>query len=79
MKCPKCHGTGYVDNPRYYNNSSTWAWVHNIKPSKPCSNCNGTGFIIGNISDLAERLLCAANGVTITQLEAKQMYEAIMK
>ena len=78
MKCPKCDGCGRIDNPKYYNNSSIWAWEHNIKPSKPCPNCNGTGFIIGNISDIAERLLQAVNGVTITPKEALRMYEAIM-
>ena len=38
--------------------------------------------IISNQSvqeDIVERLRCAANGVTITPREAKQMYEAIMK
>lgn len=79
MKCPKCNGRGRVDNPRYYAHSPSWSWEHDIKPSKPCPNCNGTGFIIGNINEIADRLLCAANGVTITPKEAKEMYDAIIK
>lgn len=35
--------------------------------------------IIGNINDIVDRLKVAANGVTITQKEAKQMLEAILK
>jgi hypothetical protein len=31
------------------------------------------------MTDIVERLKCAANGVTITTREAKQMYEAIAK
>lgn len=79
MKCPKCGGKGSVDNPRYYNNAPSWSWSHGISPSKKCSNCNGSGYIIGNINEIADRLLCAANGVTITPKEAKEMYDAIMK
>jgi DnaJ-class molecular chaperone len=79
MKCPKCDGSGFVDNPSYYQHSPSWSWEHDIAPRKECKNCNGSGFIIGNIKELAERLLCAANGVTITPREAKQMYNAIMK
>lgn len=44
-----------------------------------CSKCNGSGYIIGNINDIVDRLKVAANGVTITQKEAKQMLEAILK
>ena len=79
MKCPKCCGTGYVDNPRYYRHSASWSWEHDIPPSIKCKKCNGIGYIIGNMEDIVERLKCAANGVTITPREAKQMYEAIMK
>lgn len=79
MKCPKCNGSGYVSNPRYYNHSSVWAWEHDIPARLKCSNCKGSGFIIGNIADIADRLKCASNGVTITPREARQMYEAITK
>lgn len=79
MKCPKCGGRGSVANPKYFAHSPSWSWEHDIKASKPCPNCNGSGYIIGNIKDIAERLACAANGVTITPREAKQMYEAIIK
>lgn len=44
-----------------------------------CPKCNGTGYIIGNISDIVNRLRAASNGVTITTREAKQMLEAILK
>lgn len=81
MMCPKCNGSGFVDNPRYYSypTGCTDAWCHGIAPMIKCRNCSGSGFIIGNIKEIADRLLCAAKGVTITQREAKQMYNAIMK
>lgn len=79
MKCPRCDGKGYVDNPRYYNVGSAIAYERGISPAKKCSKCNGSGFIIGNIQEIADRLLVAANGVTITKKEAKEMYDAIMK
>ena len=79
MKCPHCNGSGYVANQRYYNVGSAEAYERGIMPSKVCSKCNGSGFIIGNIQDIANRLLVAANGITITKREAQQMYDAIMK
>ena len=79
MECPKCKGAGFVSNPRYYNNDAQYSWSHGISPSKICSACKGSGYIIGNMKDIVERLRCAANGVTISDREAKQMYEAIVK
>ena len=79
MECPKCKGKGWLENPNYYNHDPQYSWSHGIQPSKKCAKCNGTGFIIGNIKDIVRRLECAANGVTITPKEAKEMYEAILK
>ena len=79
MKCPVCDGIGQVDNPRYYRHSASWSWEHDIPTRITCKKCKGIGFIIGNMADIVERLKCAANGVTITTREAKQMYEAIAK
>ena len=50
-----------------------------ITATKQCKQCNGSGYIIGNIQDIADRLKRAANGVTISKEEAKQMLDAIMK
>lgn len=82
MECPKCKGRGFVDNPRFYSyrTGCNDAYYHGIEPTKKCSNCNGSGFVIGNVKEIAQRLLCAANGqITITPREAKQMYDAIIK
>lgn len=79
MKCPVCNGIGQVDNPRYYRHSASWSWEHDIPTRITCKKCKGIGFIIGNMADIVERLKSAANGVTITTREAKQMYEAIIK
>lgn len=77
MKCPKCNGSGVIANPRYYRYSNSVAYERGIKPIKDCKNCNGSGYIIGNIQDIVDRLECAANGVTISKEEAKQMLNAI--
>lgn len=79
MRCEKCNGTGVVHNPRYYRHSSAEAWEMGIKPTKPCANCKGSGFIIGSIGEIVDRLRCAVNGVTITKREAKQMLDVIEK
>ena len=79
MKCPKCGGQGIVCNQRYYRHSSSEAYEMGISSTKECKSCNGTGYIIGNIQDIVDRLECAANGVTISKDEAKQMLEAITK
>ena len=81
MKCSKCNGRGYVDNPRYWGGrySCIEAWERGYDPTIKCKQCNGSGYIIGNINDIVDRLKVAANGVTITQKEAKQMLEAILK
>lgn len=77
MKCPKCNGRGVIANPRYYRYSNSVAYEKGIKAIKDCKNCNGSGYIIGNIQDIVDRLECAANGVTISKEEAKQMLNAI--
>ena len=80
MKCHKCKGRGFVDNPRFYsyNTGCNDAYNHGIEPTKKCKECNGKGFIIVNIKEIASRLLSAATGSTITKREAKQMYNVIM-
>ena len=79
MKCTKCNGKGWVTNTRYYRHSPSWSWEHDISPIKPCKDCKGSGYIIGNINDIVDRLKSAVNGVTITQQEIKQMLYAICK
>ena len=79
MMCGKCNGRGVVANPRYYRHSNSEAWEMGIPATKPCKHCGGSGYIIGNIGDIVERLRVAANGVTITKREAKQMLDAILK
>ena len=79
MKCPVCNGIGQIDNPRYYRHSASWSWEHDIPPRITCKKCGGIGYIIGNMADIVNRLEYAANGVTITKKEAKQMYDAIIK
>lgn len=79
MKCDKCNGSGYVLNPRYYRHSNSEAYEMGIAPRKQCDRCKGSGYAIGNVADIVERLRCAANGVTITQREAAQMLNAILK
>ena len=79
MRCSKCNGTGYVRNSRYYRHSVVEAWEMGIPALKLCDKCQGSGFIIGNIGEIVDRLRCAVNGVTITPREAKQMLDAIEK
>ena len=78
MKCAKCNGIGMVTNNRYYLHSNSEAYEMGIHPTKPCKHCGGSGYIIGNIGDIVERLRVAANGVTITKREAQQMLDAIL-
>ena len=78
MKCAKCNGRGIVANNRYYLHSSSEAYEMGIYPTKPCKHCGGSGYIIGNIGDIVDRLRVAANGVTITKREAQQMLDAIL-
>lgn len=49
MKCPKCDGKGWYDNPKYPNPAS---YSHAGEPSIKCKHCNGTGYIIGDVKDL---------------------------
>lgn len=79
MICPKCKGKGLVDNPRYYCHSNSEAWEMGIKPTKTCRQCKGSGFIIGNIGEIVDRLRCVVNGVAITPSEAKQILDIITK
>lgn len=78
MKCPKCNGKGYVTNKQYYNLGNSLAYEKGVLPMKPCYHCNQSGYIIGNIKDVIDRLECAVNGVTITPEEAKEMLNAII-
>lgn len=79
MKCAKCNGRGIVSNNRYYLHSNSEAYEMGIHPTKPCKQCGGSGYIIGNIGDIVERLRVAANGVTITKREAQQMLDTILR
>lgn len=82
MKCDRCNGRGRVDNPRYWSGrySCVEAWERGISPVIKCKKCDGSGYIIGCIDDIVDRLKVAANGgVAITQKEANEMLEAILK
>lgn len=79
MKCPKCNGSGHVTNKRYYKQGPSLSYELGIPPMLPCKECKGGGYVIGNINDIVDRLRCAANGVTITRGEAKEMLDAILK
>ena len=82
MKCVYCNGSGRVDNPRYWSGrySCVEAWERGISPTIKCKKCDGSGYIIGCIADIVDRLKVAANGgVAITQKEANEMLEAILK
>ena len=50
MKCDKCEGRGWNDNPKYWDKRNSSHILHS--PSKKCMNCKGTGFVIGNIMDV---------------------------
>ena len=76
MKCVYCNGRGLVDNPRYCGDG----YERGIEPMIKCKKCDGSGYIIGCIDDIVDRLKVAANGgVAITQKEANEMLEAILK
>lgn len=81
MKCSKCNGSGTIDNPRYWGGrySCIEAWERGYNPTIKCKKCDGSGYIIGCIDDIVDRLKVAANGVAITQKEANEMLEAILK
>ena len=82
MKCDRCNGSGRVDNPRYWSGrySCVEAWERGISPVIKCKKCDGSGYIIGCIADIVDRLKVADNGgVAITQKEANEMLEAILK
>lgn len=80
MKCPKCNGCGKVSNTRYYNLGSAIAYERGVSPIKTCKECNGTGFVLGNYKDIADRLLVTAKGgEPIKQKEAQQMLDVITK
>ena len=48
MKCPKCNGRGFIDNPRFYSYKTGCndAYQHGIEPTKKCVTCNGSGYIV---------------------------------
>lgn len=68
-----------IDNPRYYRYPSCESYVMGISPTQKCRMCGGSGYIIGNIGDIVERLKAAVNGVTISPKEAKGMLDVILK
>lgn len=68
-----------VDNPRYYRHPSYESYIMGILPTQKCRICGGSGYIIGNLSDIVERLRAAVNGVTISPKEAKGMLDVILK
>ena len=53
MKCEKCSGRGWYENPRYPNPAS-YSWAG--EPSFKCKKCRGTGYIIGEVRDVLDFL-----------------------
>lgn len=49
MKCPKCDGRGWYENPSYPNPAS---WNYAGEPTKRCGKCKESGYIIGNVKDV---------------------------
>ena len=54
MKCPKCDGKGWYDNPKYPNPAS---WSDAGVPTFKCGKCRQTGYIIGNAKDVIDFLV----------------------
>ncbi len=54
MKCTKCSGTGMVENPEYYRNKHQYDTCYYLlfSPTRVCSKCKGSGYIIGKISEV---------------------------
>ena len=52
MICDKCNGHGLVDNPKYYDHGSAISYERGISPKKKCRKCKGSGYLIGNISEI---------------------------
>ncbi len=61
MECYKCHGSGTVDNPKYYTLGAARAYENNVLPSKRCKECGGSGFIIQNMQEVLEHLIVLRN------------------
>ena len=53
MKCVKCDGNGYYDNPKYINCHS---FCEGIESRINCKKCKGSGYVIGNIKDVVSFL-----------------------
>ena len=52
MKCAKCDGKGWYDNPKYPIPYGNWAG----EPTINCKKCKGSGYIIGNVKDVLDLL-----------------------
>ena len=51
MKCDKCKGRGWYENPKYPEKGN-FAGI----PSIDCGKCKGSGYVIGNIKDVLQHL-----------------------
>lgn len=80
MKCPKCGGRGFVDNPQYYQYANCYAYERGIHPTKQCKECGGSGWKIGNYDDILKILCVAVNCKRgIPAKETKEIYDLIKK
>ena len=50
MKCDKCDGVGWNDNPKYWDKRYDSYILHD--PRINCRKCKGTGYVIGNIKEV---------------------------
>ncbi len=53
MKCPKCEGRGWYENPKWIGGGSA---SEGISPSFKCKKCKESGYIIGNVKDVLDFL-----------------------
>lgn len=75
MKCEKCVGRGWYENPKYPMKGN-WAGVSSFK----CGKCRGTGYVIGSIKEVLEFLKVLQNNPSaITKHDIQECIDTIEK
>lgn len=56
MKCKKCNGYGYLENPKFLTIGTCEGYEMGVEPWVTCVDCSGSGFRVENYNEVLNNL-----------------------
>ncbi|MCR9066501.1 MAG: hypothetical protein NXI00_21185 [Cytophagales bacterium] len=82
-RCKKCNGSGFQDNPKYWNTKAKYPksdWYLQYDATINCRKCKGTGYLLEDVKDAIEVLKVWRNSrVNISHEDFKKSIDILDK